>query len=184
MQCCTCGSQRGIAQLTSPLATIRHLDLLIDISSKCDRQALCPITFWVFHYLNKCPLRASRPVNARIEHQACQLAALAFKLEMHVSHLFHVAVCVILENTSCSFQGVRGESSCLSAAPYPLDLPLVASVSLSALKSNPIRYTYVTVPATAIVARVRLTLSAGSRASGASPVLRNCCRHCCCCCCF
>lgn len=40
-------------------------------------------------------------------------------------------------------------------------------MSLSVLKSNPIRYTYVTVPATAIVVRVRLTLSAVIRAISA-----------------
>lgn len=50
---------------------------------------------------------------------------------------------------------------------YPLDLPLIASVSLSVLKSNPIRCTYVTVPATTIVVRVHLTLLAVIRASQA-----------------
>lgn len=49
----------------------------------------------------------------------------------------------------------------------PLDLALIASVSLSVLKSNPIRYAYVTVPATAIVVRVHLTLLAVIRASRA-----------------
>lgn len=53
------------------------------------------------------------------------------------------------------------------SATTPLDLPLIASVSLSVLKSNPIRYTYVTVPATPIVVIVHLTLSAVIRASRA-----------------
>lgn len=38
-----------------------------------------------------------------------------------------------------------------------LDLSLMASMSLSVVKFNPIRYTYITVPATAIVVRVHLT---------------------------
>lgn len=65
-----------------------------------------------------------------------------------------------------SFECIWGEGSCLSATT-PSDLPLIASVSLSVLKSNPIRYTYVTVPATAIVVRVHLTSSAVIRASRA-----------------
>lgn len=62
-------------QLASPLAAVRHLDLLIDISLKCDSQALRPITSLVFHYLNKCLLRAPHPAQARVRHQTCRLAS-------------------------------------------------------------------------------------------------------------
>lgn len=138
------------AQLASPLATVRHLDLLIDISLKGNSQALRPITSWVFHYLNKCLLWAPHPVHARVRHQTCRLAALPSRLEAHMSRPFTFRF-----------------ASYLQLHPPLLDLPLIASMSLSVLKSNPIRYTYVTVPATAIVVRVRLTLSAVIRAISA-----------------
>lgn len=86
-----------------------------------------------------------------------------FKLKVRKSYIFTILFCILLKNTSCVFL----LSAFGSKATTSLDLPLIASVSLSVLKSNPIRYTYVTVPATAIVARVHLTLSAVIRASRA-----------------